>query len=202
MRRIIGLLLFVALVSPPAIDTSSLGQDTADPNSSAPDAFSVEKIEEQLEGPVDVETIVATSGWINSTGVVDWLGPLAPVALSPFFGVTCLSGLALWGPDWMADNAVLNASGPLQSGWLFAIFLLLTILTSLPRLTKVSKPFAQAVDRLETYSVIVILLAIKVATSMESSGVEQVAMVQLGIVSFTVDTLLAIAMVDQYPGDQ
>ena len=68
------------------------------------------------------------------------------------------------------------------------------MLTSLPRLTKVSKPFAQAVDRLETYAVIVILLAIKVSSSMESGGDPQVAMVQLGMLSFTVDTLLAIAM--------
>ncbi len=138
---------------------------------------------------------MATSSWVNSTGVVDWLGPLAPVALSPFFGVTCLSGLALWGPEWVTDNALLGASGPLQSGLLFAVFLVLTILTSLPRLTKVSKPFAQAVDRLETYAVIVILLVIKVEASMETAGDEQVALVQLGIVSFTLDTLLAITMV-------
>ena len=80
---------------------------------------------------------------------------------------------------------------------MFFVLLALTVLTSVPRLTKVSKPFAQAVDRLETYAVIIILLAIKVISSMESSVDEpaQIAMVQLGVFSFTVDTLLAIAMV-------
>jgi hypothetical protein len=95
----------------------------------------------------------------------------------------------------VTDNAVLGARGPLQSELLFAVFLALTILTSLPRLTKVSKPFAQAVDRLETYAVIVILLVIKVGASMGTAGDEQVVLVQLGIVSFSLDTLLAIAMV-------
>ncbi len=141
--------------------------------------------------------IIATSGWVESAHITDWLGPLAPVALSPFFGITCLSGLALWGPDWVTDNAVLGAAGPLKNPTLFYAFLGLTILTSVPRFTKVSKPFAQAIDRLETYSVIVILLVVKIMSSMNTGDgeVTQVAMVQMGVVSFSVDTLLAIAMV-------
>jgi hypothetical protein len=51
------------------------------------------------------------------------------------------------------------------------------------------------VDRLETYSVIVILLVIKIAASMESGETPQVAMVQLGTLSVTTDTLLAFAMI-------
>jgi hypothetical protein len=150
----------------------------------------------------DTQDIIATSGWVESAHITDWLGPLAPVALSPFFGITCLSGLALWGPNWITDNAVLSANGPLKNPMLFYAFLGLTILTSVPRFTKISKPFAQAVDRLETYSVIVILLMVKVISSMntDDSGATPVAMVQpgvvqLGVVSFSVDTLLAIAMV-------
>ena len=127
-------------------------------------------------------TSPATNHWIEQLNIADWLGPLAPVAMSPFFAVTCLSGLALWGPESITDNALLGSTGPLQSETLFFVLLGLTILTSLPRLTKVSKPFAQAVDRLETYAVIIILLAIKIVSSMESSADEttHIAMVQPG----------------------
>lgn len=156
---------------------------------------SAEIIEKRLEGEFGADEIAATSGWVQTLGIVDWLGPLAPVALSPFFGVTCLSGLAIWGPDWVTDNAMLGSAGPLQNPTLFVVFMGLTLLTSLPRLTKVSKPFAQAVDRIETYAVIVILLVIKGVATLQSDVPPQVAVVQLGILSFTVDTLLGLAMV-------
>lgn len=156
-----------------------------------------DQVTESLEGDFDTSDIVAATAWADSLHLADWLGPLAPVAMSPFFGIALLSGLALFGPEWITDNALLGSSGPLQNHALFWVFVGLAVLTSLPRLTKVSKPFAQAVDRLETYAVIVILLAIKVISSMESTPDEttQVAMIQLGIFSFTLDTLLAIAMV-------
>lgn len=205
MRQIVALLLFIGCVSPPlfhfaAADEKATTLGSVRPQPGSPGPLSPGQLEKQLEGPMDAEAIVAVSTWASSVGVVDWLGPLAPVALSPFFGVTCLSGLALWGPGWTTNNAVLGAAGPLRNEWLFFVFLGLTLLTSLPRFTKVSKPFAQAVDRLETYAVIVILLVIKLVISQQSPadlspGAEQVAVVHLGIVSFTLDTLLAIAMV-------
>ena len=154
-----------------------------------------EALQRQLEGPLDSEKISSANQWVSSLGLAEWLGPLAPVALSPFFGVTCLSGLSLWGPDWVTNNAMIGTSSVLRSQLLFFIFLVLTLLTSAPRFTKVSKPLAQAVDRLEAYSVIVILLTVKFAAASQASGDETVAMVQLGVVSFTLDTLLAIAMI-------
>ncbi|TWU60588.1 hypothetical protein Poly51_08660 [Rubripirellula tenax] len=197
MRQLIALVLFVGLISPPVFHFAA-----ADEASQSTTPLSPQNIERSLErdSPIDAEEIAAASSWATSSGVVDWLGPLAPVALSPFFGVMCLSGLALWGPEWATDNAVLGVAGPLRHEWLFFIFAGLTLLTSLPRLTKVSKPFAQAVDRLETYAVIVILLSIKFVMSMEASenavdGPTQIAMVHFGIVSMSIDTLLAIAMV-------
>ena len=212
MHRFLLLLVFVLVVAPPTLvldgnTQRSLAQDATVQTSAAQtsesqtsgvpstlESFLEENLEGDSEDTFDAKDIAATSSWVNSTEVAQWLGPLAPVALSPFFGVTCLSGLALWGPEWATDNALLGQSGPLRNPTLFFVLLGLTVLTSLPRLTKVSKPFAQAVDRLETYAVIVILLAIKVSSSMESGGDPQVAMVQLGMLSFTVDTLLAIAM--------
>ena len=179
-----------------SLTDSSLELDSLDPEKA-------DRMTKALETEsFDTKDIIATSGWVESAHITDWLGPLAPVALSPFFGITCLSGLALWGPDWITDNAVLGAAGPLKTPMLFYVFVGLTVLTSVPRFTKVSKPFAQAVDRLETYSVIVILLVVKIMSSMNSDdgGVTQVVlvqvpMVQLGVVSFSVDTLLAFAMV-------
>ncbi len=167
---------------------------------STSESISAELIEVERSDTFDETDIAASAAWAQSLGIADWLGPLAPIALSPFFGVMCLSGLSLWGPQWVTDNELLGSSGPLQNEAIFFIFLALALLTSLPRLTKVSKPFAQAFDRLEAYAVIVILLVVKIVSSMESSGLEssgepEVAMIQLGIFSFTADTLLAIAMV-------
>jgi hypothetical protein len=182
------LLLLVGGSFTGAQDSASNAEPTSGP-------ITAEKIEKQLEEDFDVSDIAASSAWAESLGIADWLGPLAPVALSPFFGVMCLSGLAIWGPEWVSDNALLGESGPLQSETIFLIFVGLTLLTSLPRLTKVSKPFAQAVDRLETYAVIVILLVLKLISSVESSGETEVAIVQLGVFSFTFESLLSIAMI-------
>ena len=199
MKTIAALLVFLLFVSPPVFQVAFA--DQAGDSSTQP--LSPESVERNLEGPVDADDIAAASSWANTSGITEWLGPLAPVALSPFFGVMCLSGLSLWGPDWITDNAVLGSAGPLGNEWLFGAFLLLTLLTSLPRLTKVSKPFAQAVDRLETYAVIVILLTIKFVMSMDqpgetATGQESIAMMQVqvmhfGIISFSLDTLLSIA---------
>ena len=201
MKKLAVFLFFLVFISPPIFQIASADISTdLSPSSQNEKPLSPESIERNLEGPIDAEDIAAASNWATASGVTDWLGPLAPVALSPFFGVTCLSGLALWGPSWISDNAVLGAAGPLGNEYLFGIFLTLTLLTSLPRLTKVSKPFAQAVDRLETYAVIVILLAIKFVMSMDTTGDEAIAalqgpIVQFGVVSFTLDTLLSIAMI-------
>lgn len=93
------------------------------------------------------------------------LGPLSPLAMSPFFGVTVLSGLAQWeGTEWLgawlSDHTLVAKSPVLKHPATFWIFLSLTLLTSLPRLTKVSKPIAQALDWVESYSVLLITLVI------------------------------------------
>lgn len=191
MQRIALFAILLLLIGGSFTDAQD-SSSNADPTSGP---ITAEKIEKQLEEDFGVSDIAASSAWAESLGIADWLGPLAPVALSPFFGVMCLSGLAIWGPQWVSDNALLGESGPLQSETIFLIFVGLTLLTSLPRLTKVSKPFAQAVDRLETYAVIIILLVLKLISSVESSGETEVAIVQLGVFSFTFETLLSIAMI-------
>lgn len=154
--------------------------------------------------PLSEVEIAAASQWVESLNMTEWLGPLAPVALSPFFGIALLSGLAIWGPEWMPANSFLSSSAVLNDGRMFGVFLALTVLTSIPRMTKVSKPFAQAMDRLETYGTIVTLLVIRfmaqpteTAASLETPEVAFLGhtIVQAGIFSVTASVALSIAMV-------
>ncbi|MCR9211416.1 MAG: hypothetical protein NXI28_24595, partial [bacterium] len=181
-------------------ETAEMESDALSRTRSAVDADDVPKA---LEGEFDTRDIAAATAWADQLHLADWLGPLAPLALSPFFGVACLSGLSLWGPDWITDNALLGSAGPLRSVPLFAVFSVLAVLTSVPRLSKVSKPFAQAMDQLEAYSVIVILLAIKITASMTADSVgtdeaqlaaEAMPVYTAGIFSFTANALLLVAM--------
>lgn len=128
----------------------------------------------------------------------EWLGALAPIALSPFFGLTCLSGIAIVGEDYLpADHYLRRASTPLRNPLVFIVFLLLTVLTSLPKLSKVSKPFAQAVDQMEAYAALIILLVIRFIGNIETgpTGTEEIALVQAGFVDFSAESLLMLATV-------
>ncbi len=138
---------------------------------------------------------VAVAELTKQISSIEWLAPLAPIALSPFFGITLLSGLALYGPEWLPDNALLGANSPLANPAIFWIFLVLTVTTSLPRLSKVSKPLAQFADFLETYSAIIVLVGMKLATSITTAPDSETAfMVQAGIFQVGMDGLIAIAM--------
>lgn len=138
--------------------------------------------------------IVAAQNFGESFGVADWMGPLAPVALSPYFGITCLSGMALYGQGWItADNALLAEGSPLNNSSVFWVFLILTLITSIPRLTKVSKPFAQAIDQFETWAGIITMLTLRFMIHAEAPDVADTAVIQMGFVSFSLDALLMIA---------
>ncbi|MEQ1827987.1 MAG: hypothetical protein ABL921_18650 [Pirellula sp.] len=134
----------------------------------------------------------------NQVSAQEWLGPLSAIALSPFFGLACLSGAATYGPDWLQSRSVLlGPSSPLNSPLLFWCMLGLTIATSLPRFTKVSKPLAMAAEKLEAYSAVIILLAMKFLYSPAELGqpgiadASQMVMVA-GIASVPMDVLLSI----------
>lgn len=130
----------------------------------------------------------------QSLGIAEWLGPLAPVALSPFFGITCLSGMALYGKGWVsADNAFLGEGSPLNNPTIFWVFLILTVITSIPRLTKVSKPFAQAIDQVEAWAGIITMIGLKMLMGGEAPEMAEMAVIQMGIGAWSVDVLLAIA---------
>lgn len=139
--------------------------------------------------------LLAAQKVADSLGVAEWLGPLAPLALSPFFGIACLSGISLFGGSWFGNsNPFLGASSPLHSEMIFVVFLILTLVTSLPRLTKLSKPFVQMTDQLEAWAGIITMLFLKflvTAAATDTTPEDQVVM--LGILSATADVFLMIA---------
>ncbi len=97
----------------------------------------------------------------DSISAVEWLGPLAPIALSPFFGIACLCAISQYGGDALPFNSFISNNPVLQNSTILWIFVALTVLTSLPRLTKVSKPAAQAIDQLEAWAGIITILVIR-----------------------------------------
>jgi len=128
----------------------------------------------------------------------EWLGPLAPIAISPFFGITILAGISQFGGSWI-ENSFVSDNPVLSNPAVFWVFLCLTIMTSLPRLTKVSKPAAQALDQLEAYAGIITIVLIRLVTSMGdsgslvASGADAEMAVQMGIFSMGADVLLSLA---------
>jgi hypothetical protein len=136
---------------------------------------------------------------IQSITASEWLGPLAPIAISPFFGITCLAGLSQFGGDYLPVNSFISSNAVLKNQYVFWIFLGLTLLTSLPRLTKVSKPFAQAMDMLETYGGIITIIVLRFASAIPVEQELEIAMaaqyVQMGWLTFPVDVLFSIAAI-------
>ena len=115
----------------------------------------------------------AAQSLMGSVQLAEWMGPLAPIALSPFFGLACLSGASLLiergllpEQTWLSGNPALNHPS------VFIALLVLAVLTSLPRLTKVSKPIAQLGDFLETYTGIVLMVVIHYVGQREAGGLE------------------------------
>ena len=129
----------------------------------------------------------------------EWLGPLAPIAISPFFGITCLAALSQFGGDYLPLNSFISDNAVLQNPYVLWLFAFLTVLTSLPRLTKVSKPFAQAMDMLETYGAIITIVVLRFASSIPAAEPldpgQTVMVVQMGWMSFPVDVLFSIAAI-------
>ncbi len=106
-------------------------------------------------------------------------------------------GLANWGPTWISDHPLLT-SPVLKNPNVFFVFFVLTLVTSLPRLTKVSKPVAQALDRLEAYATIITLVAIRflapsVSDTPETAMHTDMPVLQAGVFAFSADVLFSLA---------
>lgn len=154
---------------------------------------------------IDTTAVVAGASFVSQqVSTQEWLGPLSAIALSPFFGLACLSGAATYGPEWLQSRShLIDSHSPLNNPMLFWTVLGLTIATSLPRFTKVSKPIALAAEKLEMYSTVIILVVMRffaatgelespaVTLFLESSS-NNVAMTA-GIASLPLDVILCIA---------
>ncbi|MFK7767125.1 MAG: hypothetical protein AB8B55_07870 [Mariniblastus sp.] len=133
-----------------------------------------------------------------AAGVSEWLGPLVPIAISSFFGITFLAGFSQFGGDLLGSNNFISNNPVLSNPAVFWIFLGLTVVTSIPRFSKVSKPAAQAIDQLEAYAGIITIVLIRVLMSVSESDPinPQTAMVvEMGIFSFASDVLLSVAAI-------
>jgi hypothetical protein len=163
-------------------------------------AFASQPTSELLPTPTiqDKELLESSQALAQQITAVEWLGPMAPVALSPFFGLACLSGIATYGPEWLQQrSAIFGDSSPLNNPILFLSMVVLTIITSLPRFSKVSKPLALAAEKLEAYSVVIIVIAMRMFAP-SGDGTEAVSAgtplyLSAGIASIPFDLAVAIA---------
>ena len=158
-------------------------------------------IPDLMNNPLSSSDMSKADGLAGSVRASEWLGPLAPIAISPFFGVTLLAGLAQFGDDWMPVNEFLSNNAVLKNPAVFWVFLVLTLLTSIPRFTKVSKPAAQAIDQLEAYAGIITIILLRVMMIPEDAPMTDVPMaegpivMQAGLFSMTADTLMCVAAI-------
>ena len=137
---------------------------------------------------------------VDALPMQDVLGTLGPIALSPFFALTCLSGASLLAeagvlPEGLLNNFMMSSNSPLNNESVFIGLLCLTLLTAAPKLTKVSKPVAQAADLLECYSGIVAAVAVQFLAGIDGGATAspEVAMVyNAGIISVSYSTLLMV----------
>jgi len=151
---------------------------------------------ELMDNPLTSSDMRKANGLAGSVAASEWLGPLAPIAISPFFGVTLLAGLAQYGTDWMPVNEFLSNNAVLKNPAVFWVFLILTLLTSIPRFTKVSKPAAQAIDQLEAYAGIITIILLRVMMMPEDAPMaEGPVVMQAGLFSMTADTLMCVAAI-------
>ena len=121
--------------------------------------------EDLRSDPLTADDHELATGLAGTVGAMEWLGPLAPIAISPFFGLACLCGISQYGDGWLPLNAFVSDNPVLQNPAVLWTFVILTVITSLPRLTKVSKPVGQAIDQLEAWSGIVAILVIRIASA-------------------------------------
>lgn len=120
------------------------------------------------------------------------MGPLAPIALSPFFGLACLSGISLLTTRGvLPDNSFLHGHPVLTHPSILMVFLALAVFTSLPRLTKVSKPLAQFCDFLETYAGVVAVIVVQVAARYVQTEPPPDVILPAGLGTVTLNTVLA-----------
>ncbi len=159
-----------------------------------------EALLQQLPSALDPTTRAASQVVSEQLSTSEWLGPLAPVALSPFFGLAVLSGIGTYGPEALQQrSAIFQSGGSLDSPLLFWSMAGLAVFTSLPRLTKVSKPISLAAEKLEAYSAIVILICVRMFGSQFQAGAPEIqGGPQMGLEGYSSNELMLSAGVGTF----
>ncbi len=187
-RALLGLFLAIGILLSHGAGNSSMHAESSAIVSSA--------LGEEGDLSITSESATKISQWVATQ---EWLGPISAVALSPFFGLACLTGMATYGPEWMQQNPLLQTSGPMNNPVLFWILASLTIVTSLPRWSKLSKPIAFGVETIEAYASILIIVLMRLSVSYPEDGVTTVGQLSAdvsfaGLGSVSVTVLMSLAM--------
>ncbi len=160
-------------------------------------SFSIPDVEfpqNLTDNPLGIDDQKHSEALVGS--ISEWLGPLAPIAISPFFGITCLAAISQFGGDYLPVNSFISSNPALNNPTVLWVFLGLTLITSIPRFTKISKPIAQAIDQIEAYAGIITILVIRFLPGILENHEPAAEMaVQMGILTFSADVVLAIAAV-------
>ncbi|MCU0712514.1 MAG: hypothetical protein MUC43_10685 [Pirellula sp.] len=147
------------------------------------------------------EPVANAAELARQISATEWLGPMSAIALSPFFGLACLTGIANFGPEWATQNSpLLGELGPMKNQTLFWVMLVLTIITSAPRFTKLSKPIVLLAETLESYSAIIILAVMKFSAFFADPQANNVSdlsvgpqILQAGMGELTTDLVFTLA---------
>ncbi len=86
--------------------------------------------------------------------LAEQLGMLGPVAISPYWGLCLASGASLFG---LAENEFLLTHPFLGNWFVFVVFILFAVLTSIPNISKFSKALGVAANYLEDNTAIIIV---------------------------------------------
>lgn len=162
------------------------GETIADPNS----------VSARTQGAERISRFVAAQ---------DWLGPVSAIALSPFFGLACLSGIATYGPSFLREHSsLLGITGPMNNPALFWSMAALALITTLPRWTKFTKPISLAIEKLEAYSAVIILVVMRLTVDFSAAPTDvslvlpcsdhPIPLLQAGMTTLPLDILLALAI--------
>ncbi|MBM3966047.1 MAG: hypothetical protein FJ308_13435 [Planctomycetes bacterium] len=174
--------------------------------SSRAETISLEQAGETIAEPTSVSG--PTQGAERISRIVaaqDWLGPVSAIALSPFFGLACLSGIATYGPSFLREHSsLLGITGPMNNPALFWSMAALALITTLPRWTKFTKPISLAIEKLEAYSAVIILVVMRLTVDFSAASADvslilpssdlQIPLHLAGVITLPLDILLALAI--------
>jgi len=197
--RSVALLLIVAVFSS-SIHSSSIHGSTQSHTTTR--ARSTEAIDEPDSPTIPTQGAQRISRFVAAQ---DWLGPISAIALSPFFGLACLSGIATYGPSVLREHSsLLGITGPMNNPALFWSMAALAIITTLPRWTKFTKPISLAIEKLEAYSAIIILVVMRLTVDFSATSTSIAVLslnhafpepvLEAGFTTLPLDILLALAI--------